>query len=132
MFVGPPASDLAQVKKGQPVSVQLPYVPGQRFQGRVDYVYPTLDGVTRTGRVRVAVSVTIGVALAAYLVNSIAILNDTVEALAALTPFDYYLTSEPLTNGMHWGNAAVLTGAFVAMVAIAVVLFDRRDLRQIG
>ena len=47
-------SDLAQVKKGQPVSVQLPYVPGQRFEGRVDYVYPTLDGVTRTGRVRVA------------------------------------------------------------------------------
>jgi Cu(I)/Ag(I) efflux system membrane fusion protein len=47
-------SDLAQVKKGQPVSVQLPYVPGQRFKGRVDYVYPTLDGVTRTGRVRVA------------------------------------------------------------------------------
>ncbi|MBT8450471.1 MAG: efflux RND transporter periplasmic adaptor subunit [Deltaproteobacteria bacterium] len=47
-------SDLAQVKKGQPVSVHLPYVPGQRFEGRVDYVYPTLDGVTRTGRVRVA------------------------------------------------------------------------------
>jgi len=47
-------SDLAQVKKGQAVSVQLPYVPGQRFEGRVDYIYPTLDGVTRTGRVRVA------------------------------------------------------------------------------
>ena len=47
-------SDLAQVKKGQPVSVQLPYVPGQSFEGTVDYIYPTLDGVTRTGRVRVA------------------------------------------------------------------------------
>ena len=46
-------SDLAQVKKGQPVSVQLPYVPGQSFGGKVDYIYPTLDGVTRTGRVRV-------------------------------------------------------------------------------
>ena len=46
-------SDLAQVKKGQPVSVQLPYVPGQSFEGKVDYIYPTLDGVTRTGRVRV-------------------------------------------------------------------------------
>ena len=47
-------SDLAQVKKAQPVSVQLPYVPGQSFEGQVDYIYPTLDGVTRTGRVRVA------------------------------------------------------------------------------
>jgi Cu(I)/Ag(I) efflux system membrane fusion protein len=47
-------SDLAQVKKGQPVTVQLPYVPGQSFEGTVDYIYPTLDGVTRTGRVRVA------------------------------------------------------------------------------
>jgi Cu(I)/Ag(I) efflux system membrane fusion protein len=47
-------SDLAQVKKGQPVSVKLPYAPGQRFEGRVDYIYPTLDGFTRTGRVRVA------------------------------------------------------------------------------
>lgn len=47
-------ADLAQVKKGQPVSVQLPYVPGQSFEGKVDYIYPTLDGITRTGRVRVA------------------------------------------------------------------------------
>jgi Cu(I)/Ag(I) efflux system membrane fusion protein len=46
-------SDLTQVKKGQPVSVQLPYVPGRSFEGTVDYIYPTLDGVTRTGRVRV-------------------------------------------------------------------------------
>ena len=27
-------ADLAQVKKGQPVSVQLPYVPGQSFEGQ--------------------------------------------------------------------------------------------------
>jgi ABC-2 type transport system permease protein len=83
-----------------------------------------------TGRVRVAVFTTIGVALAAYLINSIAILNDTVDSLAALTPFDYYLSSEPLVNGMHWGHAAILASAFVALIGAAVVLFDRRDLRQ--
>lgn len=47
-------SDLAQVKKGQTVSVALPYVPGRRFDGRVDYLYPTLDEITRTGRARIA------------------------------------------------------------------------------
>ncbi|MGB8330595.1 MAG: efflux RND transporter periplasmic adaptor subunit [Polyangiales bacterium] len=47
-------ADLAQVRVGQTVTVELPFVPGQRFQGRVDYIYPTLNGVTRTGRVRVA------------------------------------------------------------------------------
>lgn len=47
-------SDLAHVKKGQAVSVRLTYVPGRTFEGRVDYIYPTLDEITRTGRVRVA------------------------------------------------------------------------------
>ena len=67
-----------------------------------------------------------------FLINSIAILNDTIDALAALTPFDYYLQNEPLTNGMDWGNAAALTVVFVVLIAIAVGLFDRRDLRQTG
>jgi len=47
-------ADLAQVKVGQAVTVELPFVPGRTFQGRVDYIYPTLSGTTRTGRVRVA------------------------------------------------------------------------------
>jgi Cu(I)/Ag(I) efflux system membrane fusion protein len=46
-------SDLPQVKVGQPVRVELPYVPGQTYEGRVDYIYPTLAEATRTGRVRV-------------------------------------------------------------------------------
>ncbi len=85
-----------------------------------------------TGRMRIATFGTIGIALVAYLVNSIAILNDTIDSLAALTPFDYYLTNQPLSNGMDWGNAAVLLIAFIVLVAAAVWLFDRRDLRQTG
>lgn len=85
-----------------------------------------------TGRVRVAVFTTVGVALVAYLINSISILNDTVEGIAAFTPFDYYLTSDPLNNGFHWGHVAILAVIAVVLVAIAVALFDRRDLRQTG
>ncbi len=83
-----------------------------------------------TGRVRVATFGTIGIALVAYLINAIAILNDTIDSLAALTPFDYYLSNQPLSNGMDWGNGLVLLVAFVVLIAAAVFLFDRRDLRQ--
>jgi Cu(I)/Ag(I) efflux system membrane fusion protein len=47
-------SDLPEVRVNQPVLVQLPYVPGKTFQGRVGYIYPTIVGATRTARIRVA------------------------------------------------------------------------------
>lgn len=37
---------------GLPAVMTLDYLPGQRWQGTVDYVYPTLDPKTRTARVR--------------------------------------------------------------------------------
>ncbi|MDJ0923662.1 MAG: ABC transporter permease subunit [Acidimicrobiia bacterium] len=83
-----------------------------------------------TGRVRVAVFTAVGVALGTYLINSISILNDTVEGIAAFTPFDYYLTSDPLNNGMHWGHGAILLGVALVLIGVSVALFDRRDLRQ--
>ncbi len=42
----------ALVTVGLSVTMALDYLPGQRWQGRVDYVYPTLDAETRTVRVR--------------------------------------------------------------------------------
>jgi len=43
----------AWVEPGQLAEVELDYVPGRRWQGTVDYVYPELDGVTRTLKVRI-------------------------------------------------------------------------------
>lgn len=85
-----------------------------------------------TGRTKIAAFTTAGIAFAAYLINSIAILNDTVEAVATVSPFRYYLRSTPLVNGMHWGHGAILTATVVVLVIAAVVLFDRRDIRQGG
>lgn len=42
----------ALVNVGLPVTMTLDYLPGKRWQGEVDYVYPTLDPKTRTARVR--------------------------------------------------------------------------------
>jgi Cu(I)/Ag(I) efflux system membrane fusion protein len=46
-------SDLPLVKLGQSVTVTLPFVPGQRFEGKVEYIHPRLDPQTRTVRTRV-------------------------------------------------------------------------------
>ncbi len=85
-----------------------------------------------TGRVRVAIFGTVGAALVFHLVNSFASLNDTLAGWARVSPFSYYLNTHPLENGMDWGNGAILAGLTVLLVAVSVVLFQRRDLRQTG
>ena len=42
----------AQVAQGQAVTMKLDYLPRQEWQGKVDYVYPTLNPKTRTLKVR--------------------------------------------------------------------------------
>lgn len=84
------------------------------------------------GLVRVAIFGAIGAALAFHLLNAFLPFNDSLEGFARLTPFYYYLTSDPLNNGMHWGHGAILAGLTVLLIALAVWLFSRRDLRQTG
>jgi len=43
----------AWVAAGQPAEVELDYLPGRKWQGTVDYVYPELDATTRTLKVRI-------------------------------------------------------------------------------
>jgi Cu(I)/Ag(I) efflux system membrane fusion protein len=40
------------VKTGQPAEVRLSYLPGRTWEGRVEYIYPSLDPKTRTLKVR--------------------------------------------------------------------------------
>ena len=47
-------ADLAMVSQGMPAVVMLPYLPGQNFEGEIDYIYPYLDPETRTTRVRLS------------------------------------------------------------------------------
>ncbi len=44
--------ELAQIKTGQPAWMQLPYLPGKRFNGQVTFVYPYLQRKTRDVVVR--------------------------------------------------------------------------------
>lgn len=85
-----------------------------------------------TGRVKVAVYGTVGIALVLYVLNAFLPFNDTLAGYAELSPFYYYLSSDPLVNGMDWGHGAILAGLTVGLIALAVALFERRDLRQAG
>jgi Cu(I)/Ag(I) efflux system membrane fusion protein len=46
--------DLPAVRTGLPVTAEFEAFPGERWSGRITYIYPTLDPDTRTARVRLA------------------------------------------------------------------------------
>lgn len=46
--------DLGVTRVGQTVTAEFQALPGEPREGRITYVYPTLDPETRTGRIRVA------------------------------------------------------------------------------
>ena len=83
-----------------------------------------------TGRTRWAIFIPIGAALALHTLNALASLSDA--AWGKLSPFYYYLGSDPLNNGMDWGHAAVLAGATALLIGLSYPAFQRRDLHQSG
>ncbi|MEX2496626.1 MAG: efflux RND transporter periplasmic adaptor subunit, partial [Woeseia sp.] len=47
-------ADLELVRTGMTASVTLPYLPGKTYPATVEYVYPYLEGDSRTGRIRLS------------------------------------------------------------------------------
>ncbi|MGD2037583.1 MAG: efflux RND transporter periplasmic adaptor subunit, partial [Desulfobacterales bacterium] len=44
--------ELPWVKKGMPAEMELSYIPGKRFEGKVLFIYPYLETKTRTAKLR--------------------------------------------------------------------------------
>jgi membrane fusion protein, copper/silver efflux system len=44
--------ELPLIKVGEQASISLAYLPGREFSSKIDYIYPTLAGETRTAKVR--------------------------------------------------------------------------------
>lgn len=72
---------------------------------------------------------TTGVAVVTWFMFSFFSLSETFEPIANASPFQWYLGSDPLLNGMDWTGAVLLSGTFVVLVAASIPLFQRRDLR---
>jgi Cu(I)/Ag(I) efflux system membrane fusion protein len=50
-----PETQATWITTGDPATAELPALPGEHFQGRIDYLYPELMQATRTLKVRIAV-----------------------------------------------------------------------------
>ncbi|MEU8231126.1 ABC transporter permease subunit [Actinoplanes sp. NPDC048967] len=81
-----------------------------------------------TGNKSLALGVSAGVAVLAYLANSVFPQVAALEWTRNVSPFHWYLGGEPLTNGVQWGGAAALAGTAVVLAAVGVFRFGRRDI----
>jgi Cu(I)/Ag(I) efflux system membrane fusion protein len=50
------AHELPMIKTGQTAQIGLSFFPGKEFSSKIDYIYPTLSGSTRTAKVRFILS----------------------------------------------------------------------------
>lgn len=82
-----------------------------------------------TGRRGLSTMLTTGVAVVTWFMFSFFPLSETFEPIANISPFHWYLGSDPLLNGMDWSGAALLSGTCVVLAAASIPLFQRRDLR---
>ena len=82
-----------------------------------------------TGQRGLAAGVAAGVTLVMYLVNGIAPVSDATSWLGYLTLFHYYEGGDPIANGIDAAGLAVLVLVTTVLLSVAVVAFERRDLR---
>jgi Cu(I)/Ag(I) efflux system membrane fusion protein len=45
-------NELPAIKIGDQAAISLSYLPGKTFSSKIDYIYPTLSGETRTAKIR--------------------------------------------------------------------------------
>jgi ABC-2 type transport system permease protein len=83
-----------------------------------------------TGRRTLSIAVSAALAVAGYLVDSLAALVDTLEPAQRLSPFYHYSVANPLEDGIDPTRALLLAVIAAGSAVCGVVLFDRRDLRS--
>ncbi len=81
------------------------------------------------GRRGLAAAIATGVAVASFLLSSIAPLSPATEWMKVLSPLHYYSGSTPLLHGVDPVHAGVLLVLTAICVAGGIWAFDRRDLR---
>lgn len=49
-------NEMEGIREGLPVSIDVAQIPGRKYEGRIEYVYPYLEAQARTNRVRIVLS----------------------------------------------------------------------------
>ena len=64
-----------------------------------------------------------------YLLNTLGQINATLEPYRVLSLFRYTGGTTPLGRGLGVVDVAVLVGTTLVLLAVTLVLFERRDIR---
>ena len=81
-----------------------------------------------TGKRSLSIGVASAVGVLAYFWNALAPSVDVLEPFRKVSPFYYYGSADPLTNGLDPGHVVVLLGITVVLLAVGIFAFRRRDL----
>lgn len=81
-----------------------------------------------SGRRALAAGLSAALAVAAYVVNSLASLVPGLQPLQRISPIYHYTASEPLRHGLDVLHVSVLVGMAIIAAVLAVAAFDRRDI----
>jgi ABC-2 type transport system permease protein len=80
-----------------------------------------------TGRRALALGISAGVAVLAYLANGVFPQVAGLEWTRDVSPWHWYLGGEPLKNGLQAGDSLLLLAVTLALVAAGTLVFNRRD-----
>jgi ABC-2 type transport system permease protein len=80
-----------------------------------------------TGRKALALGISAGVAVLAYLANGVFPQLQGLEWTPNVSPWHWYLGGEPLKNGLQAGDSLLLLGATLVLVAAGTWRFNHRD-----
>jgi ABC-2 type transport system permease protein len=81
-----------------------------------------------TGSRSLALGLSAGIALLAFLANSVFPQVAALEWTRTVSPFHWYLGGDPLTNGLQWPGALALAVTTAVLAVVGTVLFARRDI----
>jgi ABC-2 type transport system permease protein len=81
-----------------------------------------------TGKRALSIGVSGAAGTVAYFVNALMPLVEALEPSRKLSPFYYYNSADPLSNGLDPVHVLVLLVLTLVLVAVGLVLFNRRDL----
>ena len=82
------------------------------------------------GRPGLVLSVGLGLALLGYLVAALFPLSDVLEGWAWLSPWDWALGGDPLSNPTDWARYTALAATTVVLLLLGLIAFARRDVRS--
>ena len=81
-----------------------------------------------TGHRSIALAVAMAVAIASFLVYSLAPMVDVLDTVVNVVPWQWAMGNGPLTNGFDLPHLGLLVGTTIAFGAAAIVLYERRDI----